>query len=195
MRLEPLRVDHSADLYRNYCGVDLRYIWTWPQNVTQSEFDTFIEQLAANKSVSTFAVILKETGEAIGSTSYMSIRQEHKGLEIGSTWYSIRYQGSFVNPECKYLLLEHAFERWDAERVQLKCDERNEHSRSAILKLGATFEGVLRKHILLPDGFARNTAMYSIIKTDWTTIKEKLAGRLQKDFGYFGNAISENSLS
>lgn len=180
VQLVPLESCHAADLFRNYEGVEDKFIWTWPRAKTLDEFQKFISNLAADDTNSTFAVVLRSNQEAIGSTSFMEIRPEHKGLEIGSTWYAASHQGTNVNPECKLLLLEYAFEKWNAERVQLKTDARNLHSRAAILKLGAQFEGILRKHILLKDGFVRDTAMYSITKEDWQSVRINLEQRLTR---------------
>lgn len=88
------------------------------------------------------------------------------------------FQGTSVNPECKYLMLRHAFEDWGAMRVQLKTDRRNLQSQRAIEKLGAVREGVLRKHMLLPDGYERDTVMYSIIDDEWPAIRDRLIERL-----------------
>ena len=95
-------------------------------------------------------------------TCYLDIRAKERGLEIGFTWLAKALQGTQVNPECKYLLLRHAFEEQHALRVQLKTDGRNKQSQRAIEKLGAVREGVLRKHMIMPDGYVRDTVMYSI---------------------------------
>ena len=108
----------------------------------------------------------------------MDIRPEHRSLEIGSTWIGRAYHGTKINPECKLLLLQHAFENLGCLRVQLKTDERNLQSRAAIEKLGAKFEGTLRKHMVLHDGFVRNSAMYSITDEEWPAVKERCIKRL-----------------
>ncbi len=108
----------------------------------------------------------------------MDVRPAHRGLEIGYTWIARAYQGTRVNPECKYLLLRHAFEKLGAIRVQLKTDGRNLQSQHAIEKLGAVKEGVLRKHLILPDGYVRDTVMYSITDSEWPHVKSRLEARL-----------------
>jgi len=115
----------------------------------------------------------------VGSTRYMDIQQAHKGLEIGWTWYSPRVQSTAVNPECKLLLMKHAFEDWGAIRVQLKTDIRNERSQRAILKLGAKFEGRLRNHRIRRDGTLRYSMMYSVTKDEWPAVKEGLVARIE----------------
>jgi len=121
-----------------------------------------------------YAVVLTDANLAIGSTRFMDIQWEHKGVEIGWTWLSRDYWGSGINTECKYLMLEHAFEDWGAIRVQLKADSENLRSRAAILKLGAKFEGILRNHRFRQDGTIRDTAMYSITRDEWPEVKNKL---------------------
>jgi RimJ/RimL family protein N-acetyltransferase len=127
-----------------------------------------------------FAVVLKRGGRVVGSTSYLGIVLKHKSAEIGATWYSSDVQGTAVNPECKLLLLKHAFEDWSAVRVQLKTDANNAHSQRAILKLGAKFEGKLRNHGFRQDGSIRDTMMYSIISSEWATVKKGLEARIER---------------
>lgn len=126
-----------------------------------------------------FTVVHKALGKIIGSTRYMEIRPEAKGVEIGGTWYSPSAWGTEVNPEAKLLLLQHAFEDWGAIRVQLKTDNMNEHSQRAILKLGAKFEGKLRNHRIRKDGTFRHSMMYSITKDEWPFVKSNLHKRLR----------------
>jgi RimJ/RimL family protein N-acetyltransferase len=123
-------------------------------------------------------MVRQETGQSVGVTCYMDIRPAHRGLEIGSTWIARPYQGTRVNPESKYLLLRHAFENLGAVRVQLKTDGRNRQSQAAIAKLGAQREGVLRKHLILQDGYIRDTVMFSIIAEEWPAVKAGLETRL-----------------
>jgi N-acetyltransferase len=126
-----------------------------------------------------FAVRLKKDGKVVGSTRYMDIRPSNRGVEIGSTWYSSRVWATAVNPECKFLLMQHAFEGWRAIRVQLKTDNNNIHSQRAILKLGAKYEGRLRNHRIRRDGSYGDTMMYSITIEEWSgTIKNSLRTRI-----------------
>jgi RimJ/RimL family protein N-acetyltransferase len=125
-----------------------------------------------------FAVSFRNTGRYIGVTTYLDIRPAHRGLEIGSTWIGRSYHGTDVNPEMKYLLLRHAFETLGAMRVQLKTDERNVQSQRAIAKLGAMREGVLRKHYVMPDGFVRNSVMFSVTDEEWPRVRSGLEERL-----------------
>jgi len=123
-----------------------------------------------------FTVVLRATGKAIGCTRYMYINIPDRGVEIGGTWYGPEHQRTGVNTECKYLLLRHAFERWGCIRVQLKTDLNNVRSQHAIERLGAVKEGVLRNHMIRPDGTPRDTVMYSIIDREWPLVKARLEG-------------------
>jgi len=101
-----------------------------------------------------------------------------RGLEIGGTWYGTEFQRTAVNTECKYLLLKHAFETLGCIRVQLKTDSRNERSQKAIERIGAIREGILRNHMILPDGYIRDSVFYSILDSEWGTVKRRLEEKL-----------------
>ena len=182
MRLEPLAPQHARDLFA--VGSD-EAIWTYmPRPVLQSVEDTqaWVQEalaVAASGTQIPFAIIHRAGGKAIGSTRYLDIRREHRGLEIGWTWVGTAYQRTPVNTECKYLLLTHAFEELGAVRVQLKTDLRNERSQRAIERIGAVREGVLRKHMALWDGFIRDTVYYSILDSEWPDVKRRLVGLLR----------------
>lgn len=104
----------------------------------------------------------------------MDVRTAHRGLEIGGTWYGSEYRRTAVNTESKYLLLMHAFESMKCIRVQFKTDLRNERSQRAIERIGAIREGVLRNHMILPDGTIRHSVYYSILDTEWRVVKKRL---------------------
>lgn len=123
--------------------------------------------------------IMTPNGEYVGQSCYMAIRPSHLGCEIGGTWYAPKFHGTKINPAAKLALLQNAFEN-GAMRVELKTDENNLHSRTAILKLGAKFEGIFRKHMLRSNGIIRNTAYYSIIDDEWNDVKAGLLARLAK---------------
>jgi len=103
-----------------------------------------------------------------------------RGLEIGGTWYGLEFQRTAVNTECKYLLLQHAFETLNCIRVQLKTDSQNERSQRAIERIGAKHEGVLRNHMILPDGRFRDSVYYSIIESEWPGVKARLEAMLAR---------------
>lgn len=123
------------------------------------------------KSYYSFIVFDKQTNEYAGSTSFMAISNKDKRLEIGSTWIGKGFQRTGLNRQCKFLLMQYAFDVLEFERVELKTDERNIQSRNAIQAIGGQFEGVFRSHTLMNDGFRRNTVYYSILKNEWQTLK------------------------
>ena len=120
-----------------------------------------------------FVIIDKIKNCIIGSTRYIDIQPEYKKLEIGWTWYTPSYWGSGHNLECKYLLLQYAFEQLGCVRVQLKTRDTNMRSRAAVEKIGATFEGMLRNFIIRFE-HVRDVTMYSIIDTEWANVKAEL---------------------
>ncbi len=123
-----------------------------------------------------FAVVV--AGREVGSTRFLSIAPEHRRAEIGWTWLERRVWGSGANVETKLLLLEHAIERCGLQRVEFKTDARNLRSRGALLALGARFEGIFRKHMIVPDG-SRDSAWYAITEDDWPAVKDRLQARLE----------------
>lgn len=177
VQLEPLTTAHATDLNANAAPEIFAY-YAGPQELSVSGFETWIDFMNSATDRQMFATVHLASGQAIGVTSFMEIRPEHRALEIGYTWTAKAYHGTKVNPESKYLLLQHAFEAQDALRVQLKTDSRNAQSRAAILKLGAQYEGILRNHMLLADGTRRHTAMYSILPEEWPEVKQKLQQRI-----------------
>jgi RimJ/RimL family protein N-acetyltransferase len=127
-----------------------------------------------NKNSYPFVVFDKRKNAFAGSTSFLNISNADDRLEIGGTWYGKEFQRTGLNRNCKYLLLEYAFNNLNAERVEFKTDERNLASRKAIEKIGGQFEGILRRHTLMYDGFRRNTVYYSILKSEWNGLKDLL---------------------
>lgn len=133
-------------------------------------------------TVMPFVIVLKETGEVIGSTRFWKIDPLNRKLEIGSSWISARFQKTFVNTEAKYLMLRHAFEVLDCVRVQFTTDENNQKSRNAILRLGAQQEGIVRHERIMPDGRKRNSVRFSIIDDEWPQVRLNLERKLA-DYG------------
>ncbi|HMF15517.1 MAG TPA: GNAT family protein [Gemmataceae bacterium] len=178
VRLEPLRPAHAPDLFAAL-SVDPT-IWRWWRETPPADLagmEAFVNatlQEQAGGSVVAFAQVELASSRAVGSTTYMDIRPEDRGLEIGSTWLGKPWQRTGINTEAKYLLLRHAFEVLGAARVQLKTDARNVQSQTAIARLGAVREGVLRKHRLVRNGFLRDSVMFSIIDAEWPDVKARL---------------------
>ena len=175
--LAPLTEADRADMQQ--AAADPALFRYWPRDMAvdtwDQTFDWMLQEQAAGRWL--LHTVRAEDGRLLGQTCYLAIRPEHKGLEIGGTWYVADAHGSHVNPACKLALLENAF-ACGAQRVELKTDARNSRSRAAILKLGATFEGIFRRHILLPDGHWRDTAWFSILRDEWPSVKANLEARL-----------------
>ncbi len=127
----------------------------------------------------TFTIVLKEENKIIGSTMFHTINEQHKNIEIGATWFHPDYWSTGLNTECKYLMLQFCFEVLGTMRVQIKSLDTNIRSRKAIEKIGAKFEGILRKDKILWDGAIRNAAYYSIVDDEWPMVKQNLQQRLK----------------
>ncbi|PFV83092.1 GNAT family N-acetyltransferase [Bacillus sp. AFS059628] len=125
-----------------------------------------------------FVVVDQKTNEIVGSTRLYSISNDNKTVELGQTWYHPSVHRTSINTECKYMLLQYAFEELHMLRVQIKTDLRNEKAQSAIERLGAVKEGVLRNERQLPNGYVRDAVVYSIIASEWPVIKEQLLQKL-----------------
>lgn len=125
-----------------------------------------------------YTMRVRETGEVVGCSSFMDLRPSHRAVEIGATWIAPAWRGSFVNPEAKLLMIGHAVETLGCVRVQLKCDARNRRSAAAIAKLGAKFEGRLRNYGIMPDGYVRDTLMFSVTNAEWPEVRAGLQRRL-----------------
>ena len=145
--------------------------------------ERWLEIALANAETGTerpFATIDLASGRAIGSSRFMSIVPEHRRLEIGWTWVGTAFQRSGVNREAKLLQLSHAFEVLGANRVEFKTHARNERSRTALAGIGATFEGVFRNHMIMPDGSIRDSAYFSVIAEEWPAVKAGLRAGLAR---------------
>jgi RimJ/RimL family protein N-acetyltransferase len=180
VRLEPVRPSQADQLYE--AGRNLEWAWMLGPLRTKEAVDQRIDEglrLEERDEAYAFAVFIKQEGRVVGSTAYLAINAKRKRAEIGSTWYSPSMWGTAVNPECKFLLLKHAFEDWAAVRVELGTDSNNVHSQHAILKLGTKLEGRLRNYRIRPDGTVGDTMLYSIIDKEWPDVKSKLLGRLK----------------
>jgi RimJ/RimL family protein N-acetyltransferase len=183
VRLEPLSESHIPDLAVAANDEDIWRYMLYGTIRTEADMRSWVEDILNRQRGGTdlpFAVIHLVSGKAIGATRYLEIRPEHRGLEIGGTWYAVAYQRTAVNTECKYLLLRHAFETLGCIRVQFKTDQRNERSQRALQRIGAVQEGILRNHMVLEDGTFRHSVYYSIIASEWPAVKARLEAFLQK---------------
>jgi RimJ/RimL family protein N-acetyltransferase len=176
--LEPLRAEHLEPLWE--AAQDER-IWTWlplqqPSRPQFEELHAEALELAARGEEAPLATLDARTGRTVGSTRFLSLREEHRGLEIGWTWLAPEAWQTGVNVEAKLLMLTHAFEALGCMRVEFKTEARNERSRAALAALPAELEGVFRKHILRPYG-VRDSAYYSVIDDEWPAVKANLERR------------------
>jgi RimJ/RimL family protein N-acetyltransferase len=181
VRLEPLQAGHLEGLFE---AAQDSAIWSFmPYNPSlsgeamQGWMADALEAQEQGKELP-FVIVQRETGKIVGSTRYLTIVPRDYGLEIGGTWLAREVRRTAINTECKYLLLRHAFETLGAIRVQFKTDSRNLTSQRAIERLGAVKEGVLRNHMILPDGYRRHSVYYSILDSEWATVKANLKARL-----------------
>ncbi len=177
VRLEPLAEAHTAQLFEVAGDDD---IWRWVsvrRPHTLQDMTAIVGQSRAEPGRLPFAVVVE--GRAQGSTSYLDIDTGVGGLEIGWTWYARPLWATEVNPQCKLLLLEHAFDTLGAGRVSLKTDIMNTRSQAAIRKLGARYDGTLRHHKLRSDGSVRDTVYFSILAEEWPTVRAGLEARLR----------------
>ena len=185
VRVEPLAAEHEAGLIEA-AGDPEMFAWM-PVDMASSRdalHEWLSSSLAAAREGSAvpFAIVAADTNppaRVLGSTRFLELRFEHLRAEIGWTWVARDAWSTGVNVETKLLLLEHAFERVGLRRVEFKTDARNERSRGALLAAGATFEGILRKHMVVRDGGERDSAYYSVIDAEWPEVKRHLAQRLE----------------
>ena len=177
VRLEPLSLDHHADLLRVALEPSL-WQWTWSAVHSAADLTDYIRTALLEQDTGRslpFAIIDRASGRAIGSTRYGNIEPAHKRLEIGWTWLGTAYQRTGANTETKLLLLTHAFEALKYNRVEFKTDALNDASRAALLRIGAKEEGVFRRHGVATGGRIRDTAWYSIVSDEWPEVKARLA--------------------
>ena len=183
VRLEPLTEAHIPGLAQIGLGQDFWHFMLYGEIRAEADMRAWVEDILSRSAKGAdlpFAVIHLESGRVAGATRYLNIVPKDRGLEIGGTWYGPEFQRTAVNTECKYLLLKHAFETLGCIRVQLKTDSRNVRSQKAIERIGAVREGVLRNHMILPDGTVRHSVFYSIIDSEWPGVKERLEGILAR---------------
>jgi len=174
----PLSEEHAPSLLKNTTRDSFTFFKHEDPEWTLEGMTRFVRECIEMPDRAAFATVLRSTGEAIGSSSYCDIRLANKGIEIGWTWLGGEHRGTRANPESKLLLLTYAFETLGCARVQLKCDARNHLSHAAITKLGAVREGVLRKHVVVRDGFIRDSVLFSVIREEWPRVREGLEKRV-----------------
>jgi N-acetyltransferase len=180
VRLEPISESHRGELIEAVSDGEL-----WQLFVTLvprvEGIDQFIENaISAHDTADglAFATIDKASGRVVGSTRFMKANLANKRLEIGFTFIAKSYQKTMINTEAKLLMLTHAFENMGLNRVEFITDYLNHTSRNAILRLGAKEEGIMRNHMIMPDGRVRDSVLFSIINHEWAGIKQNLSYKL-----------------
>ncbi|MEO5888145.1 MAG: GNAT family protein [Anaerolineales bacterium] len=183
VQLEPMTEAHAPALAEIGVGQPFWDFMVYGRMETAEDMKGWVQDILARAEKGTdvpFVAIHIDSGRVAGASRYMNIMPNDRGLEIGGTWYGSDYQRTVVNTECKYLLLQHAFEKLGCIRVQLKTDLRNERSQKAIERIGAVKEGVLRNHMILPDGYYRHSVYYSILDSEWPTVKKRLEEKMNR---------------
>jgi RimJ/RimL family protein N-acetyltransferase len=180
VRLEPLTEAHREPL-RSVAGHP--EIWQWIDRRVSEEdgFDNhFQERLDARQAGTEhgYATLRAGSGEPLGSSSYLAPRPIHDGVEVGATWLTPSAWRTGVNVEAKLLMLGFAFEELGCIRVELKTDARNERSRGAMAALPAKFEGIFRKHMLMPVTGVRDSAYFAVVDDEWPSVRQNLEARL-----------------
>ena len=183
--LEPFAEEHREGLWE---AAQADEIWTWLTKLNESRdlfdawFDATLATNAAGEGAPTetgaFAIRRNADGLLVGSSRYLAVRRYDRVVEIGWTWFNPVVWRTGVNVETKLLMFAHAFETLGCVRVELKTDARNEHSRGAMTRLPARFEGILRKHKIVPDVGQRDTAYFSVIDDEWPAVRAALEQRL-----------------
>lgn len=176
VRLEPLDAAHAADLTRAREGLEYAWYTSVPASVPEEISRRLAERDAGR--MNPFAVVAD--GRAVGMTTFCSVDQANRHVEVGYTWLSPEVQRTAVNTAAKLLLLGHAFDGCDAIAVEFRTHWHNRQSRAAIERLGAKQDGVLRNHRLGPDGTLRDTVVYSILPHEWPAVRRGLAERLNR---------------
>lgn len=179
--LQPLSQSHAQDLAAASADGDLSRLWYTSVPAPEEVPAEIDRRLALQQAGSMVAfAILDGDGRAVGMTTYMNIDHASRRLEIGSTWYRKSVQRSGLNTECKLLMLRHAFETLDAIAVEFRTHRLNQQSRRAIERLGAQLDGILRAHMIMPNGTLRDTAVYSITAPEWPTVQAHLEHLLHR---------------
>lgn len=181
VRMEPMRREHLAGLQAAAAHPEI-WNWTWPGPDPRNVEAWLEKSLAAEERGIDlpFATIDKASGEIVGATRYLGIDMPNLTVEIGNTWLAPRYQRTPFNTDTKHLLLGHAFETLKCNRVEFRTDVNNAQSRAAITNLGAMEEGIRRQHMVVPGGRIRDSAIFSIIRTEWPDVKKRLEEKLAR---------------
>jgi RimJ/RimL family protein N-acetyltransferase len=182
VRVAPLGLEHHDALVEVVRDGELWNLWYTKvprAEGVRAEIERRLS-LRASGSMQPFVIIDKSADTIVGATTFMNIDADHRRLEIGSTWYAQSAQRTGLNTECKFLLLQHAFEQLDCIAVEFRTHFFNQQSRRAIERLGAKLDGILRSHARLADGSLRDTCVYSITAAEWPAVKAHLQWQMRK---------------
>ncbi|MCC7164584.1 MAG: GNAT family N-acetyltransferase [Anaerolineae bacterium] len=188
-RLEPLTLAHAPQLFQVAQDEEIWRYMPAPTPACESDVRAWIHEaleIQARGFFLPFAIIDLAENRAVGSTRYLDISERDRHVEIGWTWLGKEYWRTPINTECKYMLLKHAFETLGCMRVQIKTDLRNERSQRAIERIGAKREGVLRRVIVMHDGYQRSSVFYSVLDDEWHTVKSGLEAKINSNEVYRG---------
>jgi RimJ/RimL family protein N-acetyltransferase len=178
--LVPLKAEHASALVKAASDGELWNLW-FTGVPSKNSINAYIEFALAQQDAGTslpFVVVENSSQKIIGSTRFCNADTVNKRVEIGYTWYAKSVQKTVVNTECKHLLLSHSFEALSAIAVEFRTHWYNHSSRNAIARLGAKQDGVLRNHHVMADGSYRDTVVFSIINSEWLTVKANLQFKL-----------------
>jgi len=182
VKLIPLSMSHSGDLKEAVSDGQLNNLW-YTNIPTEEGVEGEIERRLKLQKLGTmtpFSVVHTKRKKVVGLTTFMNMDPTNKRVEIGSTWYRKDVQRTGINTECKLLLMSYAFETLDCIAVEFRTHCMNRQSRRAIERLGAKLDGVLRSHMVLENGTIRDTAVYSVIRSDWDAVKVNLRWMLKR---------------
>jgi RimJ/RimL family protein N-acetyltransferase len=183
VRLEPMTEGHIPGLAEIGVGQNFWDFMPYGRMDSINAIRNWVVDILSREKKGTdlpFVVIHLASGRVAGATRYLNISANDRSLEVGGTWYGVDFQRTVVNTECKFLLLSHAFEKLGAIRVQLKADLRNERSQQAMERIGAIREGVLRNHMIMPDGRYRDSVFYSILDSEWADVRKNLIEKMNR---------------
>lgn len=182
VRLEPLSLAHEESLISAAGDGELwnSTVTIVPSRATVAAYIAAALNMQAQGNALPFVIIRKSSGLVVGSTRFFHIERDHRRVEIGYTWLGASAQRTSVNTEAKLLMLTHAFEHWRCIRVEFFTDVLNQQSRTAILRLGATQEGILRNHMIMPSGRYRDSVCFSIVEAEWPEVKAQLEARVSQ---------------
>ncbi|WP_420603162.1 GNAT family N-acetyltransferase [Flagellimonas sp.] len=184
VKLAPLETTHVAALLEAASDGNLWELW-YTSVPSEETVESYVKTALAeqkNGLALPFVIIDKKSGDVVGTTRYLNVDSKNKRVEIGATWYAKRMQRTGINTECKYMLLKHAFETLNTIAVEFRTHFHNHPSRNAILRLGAKQDGILRNHSIDHNGFLRDTVVFSILNSEWPTVKKSLEFKMEKSY-------------